>query len=169
MFYSYKLRDQIFVKRYRFLSFDGNINKFNNKCENILHISSQNLLDHAKKSTKYSLKTAFKRVIQKAAEANGHLISNKTANKTTKNSPQNIYIYPGIIMYTNIQKGHNKLLYININSFIKETNFNFSLSACHTLKVVFCQPYKSTNKFLMMILLKSNFNNDVFLDGAIYI
>ena len=41
----------------------------------------QKLLDHAKKSATYALKTSSKRVTQKTAEATGDLIGNKTANK----------------------------------------------------------------------------------------
>ena len=45
---------------------------------------SQKLVDHAKQSATYALKTASKRSIQKATEANGDLIG----NKITKKSPQ---------------------------------------------------------------------------------
>ena len=43
----------------------------------------QKLLDSAKKSTTDAIKTASKRAIQKAAEATGDLIGNKTADKIT--------------------------------------------------------------------------------------
>ena len=45
--------------------------------------SLSNSLDSAKKSTTDAIKTVSKRVIQKAAEATGDLISNKIADKTT--------------------------------------------------------------------------------------
>ena len=48
--------------------------KYSNKC-------SQKLLDSAKKSTTYAIKSASKRVIQKTAEATGDLIGNKIADK----------------------------------------------------------------------------------------
>ena len=44
---------------------------------------SQKLLDSAKKSTTYAIKTASKRAIHKTAEATGDLIGNKIANKIT--------------------------------------------------------------------------------------
>ena len=48
----------------------------------------QKLLDHAKQSPTYALKTASKRVIHKTAETTSYLIGNKIADKTTT-SPQN--------------------------------------------------------------------------------
>ena len=50
---------------------------------------SQKLLDHAKQSAIYPHKTAPKSEIQKTAEATADLIGNKSANKITKESPQN--------------------------------------------------------------------------------
>ena len=50
------------------------------------------ILVHAKKSATDALKTSSKRVIPKTAEATGHLIGNKIANKITevsKNLQQN--------------------------------------------------------------------------------
>ena len=44
---------------------------------------SQTLLDSAKKSARGAIKTASKRAIQKIAEATGHLIANKNAEKKT--------------------------------------------------------------------------------------
>ena len=41
----------------------------------------QKLIDSAKKSTTDALKTAWKRAIQKTAEATGDLIGNKIADK----------------------------------------------------------------------------------------
>ena len=52
----------------------------------------QKLLNHAKQSTTYSIKTASKRAIQKTAEAKGNFIGNKIADKITrvsKTSPNN--------------------------------------------------------------------------------
>ena len=45
---------------------------------------SQKLLDHTKQSAAYAIKTTFKRLIQKTAEATGDLIGSKTAEKITK-------------------------------------------------------------------------------------
>ena len=45
---------------------------------------SQKLLDHAKASATDSLKSFFKRVIQKTAKSTCDLIGNKIANKITK-------------------------------------------------------------------------------------
>ena len=42
---------------------------------------SQKLLDSAKKSTTYAIRSASKRVIRKTAEATGDLIGNKIADK----------------------------------------------------------------------------------------
>ena len=53
---------------------------------------SQKLLDDAKQSATYALKTASKRAIQKTAEAAGDLIGSKIANqipKVSKTSSQN--------------------------------------------------------------------------------
>ena len=44
---------------------------------------SQKLLDSAKKYARGALKTPSKRAIQKIAEATGHLIANKNAEKKT--------------------------------------------------------------------------------------
>ena len=45
---------------------------------------SQKILDHAKQSAIYSLKTSSKRVISKTVEASGNLIGNKIADNITK-------------------------------------------------------------------------------------
>ena len=75
--FSIEPRDRIFLKVYRFLSFAKNMGKtLSNKY-------GQKLLDSAKKSKTYPIKTASKRAIQKAAEATGDLIGNKIANKIT--------------------------------------------------------------------------------------
>ena len=67
-YYSLLSRDWIFVKGYAFL------------CSKY----SQKLLDHAKQSTTYALKTASKRPIQKTAETTGDVIGNKIADKIKK-------------------------------------------------------------------------------------
>ena len=77
MRHSIEPRDRICVKEYGFLCFAKNMGT---------HLSSkygQKLLDKAKKSTADAIKTASKRAIQKAAEATGDLIGNKTADKIT--------------------------------------------------------------------------------------
>ena len=80
--YSVQLRDQIFVKGYRFLSFAKKMGKYSRKY-------SQKLLDHAKQSATVAVKTVSKRAIQKLAEATGDFIGNKMATKITIKSPQN--------------------------------------------------------------------------------
>ena len=45
---------------------------------------SQKILDHAKQSAIYSLKTSSKRVISKTVEASGNLIGNNIADNVTK-------------------------------------------------------------------------------------
>ena len=70
-------RDRIYVKRYGFLSFTKNIGK------SLSNKYGQKLLDSAKKSTTYAIKTTSKRAIQKAAESTGDLIGNKSADKIT--------------------------------------------------------------------------------------
>ena len=78
MRYSIKLRDRIYVKGYRFLSFDKNMGK------NLSNKYSQKLLDSAGKSTADAIKTASKRAIQKTTEPPGDLICNKVAHKITR-------------------------------------------------------------------------------------
>ena len=46
----------------------------------------QSLLDHAKQSAADSLKTSWKRVIQRTARTTDDLVGNEIANKTTKTS-----------------------------------------------------------------------------------
>ena len=77
MRYSIEPRDRIYVKRYGFLSFTKNIGK------SLSNKYGQKLLDSAKKSTTYAIKTTSKRAIQKAAESTGDLIGNKSADKIT--------------------------------------------------------------------------------------
>ena len=57
------MRDRIYVKGYRLLSFAKNIGK------TLSSKYGQELLDSAKKSTTDALKTASKRAIQKTTEA----------------------------------------------------------------------------------------------------
>ena len=51
--------------------------------KNLSNKYGQKLLNSAKKSTTGAIKTASKRAIQKIAEATGHLIANKNAEKKT--------------------------------------------------------------------------------------
>ena len=78
MRYSIELRDRIYVKGYRFLSFAENMDKhLNDKY-------GQKRLDSTKKSTTNAIKTASKRAIEKAAEVTCDLIGNKIAEKITR-------------------------------------------------------------------------------------
>ena len=82
MRYSIEPRDRIYVKGYEFLSFAKNMGT---------HLSnkySQKLLDSAKKSSTDAIKTAWKRAIQKIAEATDDLIGNKIADKITSVSTE---------------------------------------------------------------------------------
>ena len=73
MRYSIEPRNRIYVKGYGFLSFAKSLsNKYDQK-----------FLDSAKKSTTDAIKTASKRAIQKTAEATGHWIGDKSADKIT--------------------------------------------------------------------------------------
>ena len=87
MRYSIEPKDRIYVRGYGFLSFAKNMGT---------HLSnkySQKLFDTAKKSTIDAIKTASKRAIQKTAEAMGHLIGNKIADKITSHSKNLIKNY----------------------------------------------------------------------------
>ena len=66
MRYSVQTRDRIFVKDYGFLPFAKNMDKIidKNKSKSLSVKYSQKLLDHAKQSAKYALKTTSKKVIQ---------------------------------------------------------------------------------------------------------
>ena len=71
MRYSIEPRDRVYVKGYGFMSFARSmINKYGKK-----------VLDTAKKSATDAIKTAFKRAIQKTAEATGALVGDKIAGK----------------------------------------------------------------------------------------
>ena len=73
MRYSIEPRDRIYVKGYGFMSFARSMsNKY-----------GQKFVDTAKKSATDAINIASKRAIQKAAEATGDLVGNKTADKTT--------------------------------------------------------------------------------------
>ena len=77
MRYSIEPRNRIYVKGYGFLSFAKNMGK------SLSNKYGEKLFDSAKKSTTDAIKTASKRVIQKAAEATGDLIGNKIAYQIT--------------------------------------------------------------------------------------
>ena len=68
---------RIYVKVYGFLCFAKNMGK------SLSNKYGQKLFDSAKKSTTDAIKTASKKVIQKTAEATGHVIGNKIAYKIT--------------------------------------------------------------------------------------
>ena len=73
MRYSLEPRDRIYVKGYGFMSFAKSMsNKY-----------GQEFVDTAKKSATDAINIASKRAIQKAAEATGDLVGNKTADKIT--------------------------------------------------------------------------------------
>ena len=73
MRYSIELRDRIYVKGYRFMSFARSMSgKYGKK-----------LVGTAKESATDAIKTVSKRAIQKTAEATGDLIGNKIADKIT--------------------------------------------------------------------------------------
>ena len=86
MRYSVQLGDQIFVKRYEFLSFAKNMSKNigKNISKNLKGKYSQAFLDHVKQSATDMPKTASKRAIQKATAKIGNLIGNNTADRITK-------------------------------------------------------------------------------------
>ena len=73
MRYSIEPKFSKYVKGYGFLSF---AKKFSNKY-------GKKLMDTATKTGTDAAKTAFKRVVQKAAESTGDLIGNEIADKTT--------------------------------------------------------------------------------------
>ena len=73
-----------FVKGYGFLSFAKNIGK--NISKNLNRKYSQKLLDHTKNSATDALKAVPKIAIPKTAEGTSYLISNKIADRTTKDS-----------------------------------------------------------------------------------
>ena len=64
MIYSIQLRDQMYVKGYGFASFAKNMDK------NLSNKYGQKLIDGAKKSTTYAIKTVSKRAIRKNSRSN---------------------------------------------------------------------------------------------------
>ena len=81
MKYSIEPKDRIYVKGYIFyLLLKTHATKV---AKNLSNKYSHKPLDTAKKSATDPVKTASKRAIQKAAEATGDLIGNKTADKIT--------------------------------------------------------------------------------------
>ena len=82
MRYSIEARDicKIYVKGYGFLSFAKYMGK------SLSNKYGQKLLDSAKKSTTDAIEIAWKRAIEKTAEATGNLIGNKIADKITSAS-----------------------------------------------------------------------------------
>ena len=68
-------RDRIYVKRYGFLCFAKNLGK------SVSNKYGKKLLDSAKKSTTYAIKTASKRTIKKTAEVTDNSIGNKITDK----------------------------------------------------------------------------------------
>ena len=88
MRYSIEPRDRIYVKGYGFLSFAKNIGK------SLSNKYGQKLLNSSEKSTTDAIKTAWKRAIQKTAEATGDLIGNKIVVQITsvsKRSPMKLH------------------------------------------------------------------------------
>ena len=64
MIYSIQPRDQMYVKGYGFVSFAKNMDK------NLSNKYGQKLIDGAKKSTTYAIKTVSKRAIRKNSRSN---------------------------------------------------------------------------------------------------
>ena len=76
MRYSFEIRDQIYVKEYGFLSFEKNMGQSLRESLNSKH--GQNILYTTKMLATDVLKTVSQNEIQKAAEATGDLVGNKT-------------------------------------------------------------------------------------------
>ena len=76
----------LFVKGYRFFTFNKNMDKNvgKNISKNLSGKNSQKLLDHAKQSAPDVLKTTSKRAIQKTVNKADDLIGNKIADRITK-------------------------------------------------------------------------------------
>ena len=98
--YSFRPRDEIFLKCYGLLYFAKTMGR--NISNNLSSKYSQKLLDHGKQSAANALKTASKLEIQKTLKAVGDLTGNKIADKTirvSKTSPKNnLVIYKGEIL-----------------------------------------------------------------------
>ena len=103
--YSIEPRNRIYVKGNGFLSFAKNMGK------NLSNKYGQKLLDSAKKSTTYAIKTASKRAIQKTAEATGDLIGNKIADKITSVSKKSSKELPND--ETDVERVNPKKRYIS--------------------------------------------------------
>ena len=86
MRYSVEPRDRVYVKGYGFMSFARSMsNKYGKK-----------LVDTAKTSATYVIKTASKRAIQKTAEASGDMVGNNIADKITSFSKKSTKKLPTI-------------------------------------------------------------------------
>ena len=82
MRYPIELRDRIYVKGHRFLSFAKSMGTHATKVtNNVSNKYGQKLLNSAKKSTADAIKTASTTAIQKTVEATGDLIGNRIADK----------------------------------------------------------------------------------------
>ena len=82
MRYLVQLRDETFVKGYRFLSFANNMGT--NISKNAIGKYSQKLFDHTKHYATGAKCNISKRAIQKIAEATDNLISNEITDRITK-------------------------------------------------------------------------------------
>ena len=74
------MNQEIYLKRYRFLSVAKNMGK------NLSNKYGQKIIDSTKKSTADAIKIGSKRKIQKTAEATSDLIGDNIANKITRAS-----------------------------------------------------------------------------------
>ena len=107
MRYSIEPRDRVYVKEYGFLSFAKNIGKY------LCNKYSQKLLDTAKKSATYAIKTPSKRVIQKTAETIGDLVGNKIADKITSLSKKSSKELPNDETEVDVKRVTNKKRYMS--------------------------------------------------------
>ena len=103
-------KDRIFVKGYGFLSFAKNIGE--NISKDLNGKYSQKLLDHAKQSATDAHKTTSKRAIEKTAEATGHLVGNKTADRIMKVSKLHHKIIQNLLQMNMIKKHLQKDMYL---------------------------------------------------------
>ena len=87
MRYPIEPRERRHVKSYGFFYFARNIGTHAAKvAKNMSNKYSQKLVDTAKKSATYAIKTASKGAIQKTAEATGDLVGNIIVDKITSTS-----------------------------------------------------------------------------------
>ena len=86
--YLIELRDQAFIKGYRFFIFAKNIGKIQvkNASKNASKYS-QKPLDHAKQSATDALKTASRRPIQETAKPTNDLTGNKFVDEIISTEP----------------------------------------------------------------------------------